>query len=65
MDYAPIPSVGRVQFELDFLPSMAVGIAISGVSVLVSAWAVGAEPAPDGGAFPPSLLVGTAGENSG
>ena len=31
----------------------------------MSAWAVRADPAPDGGAVPPSLSVGTVGKNDG
>ena len=64
-DSAPRPSVGRVRFELDFPPPMAVGIAISGVVVLVGAWAGGAAPAPAGGAVSPASLVGAAGYNAG
>ena len=43
---------------------MAVGIVISGVVVLVGAWAVGLALAPDGGAVPPVSSVGMEGENS-
>ena len=43
---------------------MAVGIVISGVVVLVGAWAVGLAMAPDGGAVPPVSSVRMEGENS-
>ena len=63
-DYDPRPSVGRVRFEFDFLPLMAICVVISGVVVLVGAWAVGLALAPDGGAVPPVSSVGMEGENS-
>ena len=65
LDYAPRIFIGCVQVELDLTPLMAVGIAISGVAVLVNAWDAGAAPAPASGAVPPTSLVGTAGKNAG
>ena len=56
--------MGRSRFEL-FLPRpMAVGVALSGGAVSVSAWALRAAPA--GGAVPPAPSDETGGgENSG
>ena len=52
---------------LIFLPfPMAVGMALSGVEVLMSVWAARTSPAPasDGGVVLSVSLVGTGGENS-
>ena len=44
-DSTPIISIGRVWFELDFRPPMAIGVSISGVDVSVETWDAGAAPA--------------------
>ena len=48
-DSAPRPSVGRVRFELDLPPPLAVGIVLWGGAVLMGAWAAVEVPAPASG----------------
>ena len=62
MDSAPRPSIGCVRFELDLLPWMDVGIALSGVAVLVGAWAAGAALAPAGDEVLSASSIWMAGE---
>ena len=49
LDSAPRPSVGRVRFELDLPPPLAVGIVLWGGAVLMGAWAAVEVPAPASG----------------
>ena len=58
-------SVVHVQFEFDFLLPMDVGIALSGVAILVGAWYTGAALAPAVEKVPPASLAGMEDENSG
>ena len=67
LDSAPRPSVGHVRLEHDLPPPRAVGVAFLGVAILVSAWGMGAAPAPaiiDGEILAVSP-VGTEGEDIG
>ena len=59
------PSVGHAQFDLFLSLLMAIGVALSGVAVLVSVWGVRAVPVPVGGSVSPSPLLDMGGEKSG
>ena len=59
------PSFGRVKFELFLLLLKAVGVALLGLAVSVSAWAAWAAPDPVGGAVHPAPSVGMGDNNYG
>ena len=53
-----------MRFETRLSLPMAVDVAILGAAVLVGAWDAEALTVPDRGSVPPTLLVGTTGENA-
>ena len=53
-----------MQFKFDLPLPMSVGIAISGVTILVGDWDAGAAPVPADGVVLSTLLVGMVGKNS-